>query len=102
MVESIEDSAKNHDDPRVLWREVQQILKICGYEQQDYAKAITLTPSGLSQNIWKSGDRYISLQRMDVLRELVGERNFNLAREVIRREKEKEVQSISRIRGEKE
>ena len=85
MKEKAEEPAPSLDERRITWRNLQQILRICGFEQQEYAKTIGLTPSGLSTNIWYTGNKSVSLKRIDALRGLVGERNYELALAEIRR-----------------
>jgi predicted transcriptional regulator len=90
MQKNHEKQEINLDERRITWRNLQKILRICGYEQQLFAKLIELTPSGLSTNIWQHGNKPVSLNRIDILRELVGERNYELALAEIRRDEEEE------------
>jgi len=96
MQKKPEELEINRDEPRITWRNVQQILRICGVEQQDFAKRIELTPSGLSTNIWYTGTSPVTLKRIDILREMVGERNYELALAEIRREEEAQVHRTSK------
>ena len=96
MKESLTESQNLDEVRRISWRDAQKILKICGYEQQEYAKLVELTPSGFSTNIWSKGTDKISLKRMDALRNMVGERNYNLALAEIRREEEEKAQRLSK------